>query len=46
MQIGEKRGRKEREIEVAKAMLADNVDVNTIAKFTGLCVDEIKKLQD
>ena len=49
IQIGEERGReegrKEREFEVAKAMLADKVDVNTIAKFTQLSIDEIKKLQ-
>ncbi|APR97849.1 Rpn family recombination-promoting nuclease/putative transposase [Wolbachia endosymbiont of Folsomia candida] len=41
IQIGEERGK----IEVAKSMLADNMDINTIAKFTGLSADEIKKLQ-
>jgi len=46
IQIGEEKGRKAREIEVAKAMLADRVDINTIAKFTGLTLDEIKQLQE
>jgi len=30
---------------VEKAMLAGSVDINTIAKFTELSADEIKKLQ-
>ncbi|NEV48991.1 transposase, partial [Wolbachia pipientis] len=33
---GKKIGKEEGKIEVAKAMLANNVDVNTIVKFTGL----------
>jgi predicted transposase/invertase (TIGR01784 family) len=44
IQIGEEKGRKAEKIEVAKAMLADRVDINTIAKFTGLTLDEIRKL--
>ncbi|MBV0900154.1 MAG: hypothetical protein KTV77_05625, partial [Wolbachia endosymbiont of Fragariocoptes setiger] len=47
-QIGEERGKAEGEkqakIEVAKAMLAENMEINTIAKFTGLSVREIEKL--
>ncbi|APR98601.1 Rpn family recombination-promoting nuclease/putative transposase [Wolbachia endosymbiont of Folsomia candida] len=46
IQIGEEKGRKAEKIEVAKTMLADNVEINTIAKFTGLSADEIKKLQE
>ncbi|WP_339046953.1 Rpn family recombination-promoting nuclease/putative transposase [Candidatus Mesenet endosymbiont of Phosphuga atrata] len=42
IQIGSLQGK----IEVAKTMLANNVDVNTIVKFTGLSLDEIKKLQE
>ena len=38
------KGRQEGKIEVAKAMLADNVDINTIVKFTGLSVSEIKMI--
>ncbi|MFP3026215.1 MAG: Rpn family recombination-promoting nuclease/putative transposase [Wolbachia sp.] len=41
---GREEGRKEREIEVAKAMLTNNVDVNTIVKFTGLSISEIEEL--
>ena len=43
---GKKIGKEEGEIEVAKAMLANNVDVNTIVKFTGLSMSEIKELQN
>jgi predicted transposase/invertase (TIGR01784 family) len=38
------KGREEGKIEVAKAMLADNVGVNTIVKFTGLSVSEIERI--
>ncbi|KDB19441.1 hypothetical protein wGmm_0064 [Wolbachia endosymbiont of Glossina morsitans morsitans] len=31
-------------MEIAKAMLANNVDVNTIVKFAGLSISEIEKL--
>ncbi|MDG7057502.1 MAG: hypothetical protein LKM43_05175, partial [Wolbachia endosymbiont of Penenirmus auritus] len=48
IQIGEERGIKigaeKGKIEVAKAMLADNVDVNTIVKFTGLSISEIERV--
>ncbi|MGL9762449.1 MAG: Rpn family recombination-promoting nuclease/putative transposase, partial [Wolbachia sp.] len=37
-------GKIEGKIEVAKAMLANNVDVNTIVKFTGLSISEIEEL--
>ncbi|WP_353284269.1 Rpn family recombination-promoting nuclease/putative transposase [Wolbachia endosymbiont (group A) of Lasioglossum fulvicorne] len=39
-------GRKEREIEVAKTMLVNSIDVNTIVKCTGLSMSEIKELQN
>ncbi|WP_353277788.1 hypothetical protein [Wolbachia endosymbiont (group A) of Agelastica alni] len=38
-------GKIEGKIEVAKTMLANNVDVDTIVKFTGLSISEIKELQ-
>ncbi|MDX5596135.1 MAG: hypothetical protein O7160_02105 [Wolbachia endosymbiont of Andrena labialis] len=41
---GKKIGKEEGKIEVAKAMLANNVDVNTIVKFTGLSISEIEEL--
>ncbi|GFQ96491.1 transposase [Trichonephila clavata] len=52
IKIGEEKGRKEgREkgriegkIEVAKTMLANNIDVNTIVKCTGLSISEIEEL--
>ncbi|NEV49662.1 Rpn family recombination-promoting nuclease/putative transposase [Wolbachia pipientis] len=42
--IGKEEGKIEGKIEVAKAMLANNVDVNTIVKFTGLSISEIEEL--
>ncbi|MDE5058189.1 Rpn family recombination-promoting nuclease/putative transposase [Wolbachia endosymbiont of Drosophila bocki] len=44
IQKGVEKGKIEGKIEVAKAMLANNVDVNTIVKFTGLSVSEIEEL--
>ena len=37
-------GKEEGKIEVAKAMLANNVDVNTLVKFTGLSIRELEEL--
>ncbi|WP_265025547.1 Rpn family recombination-promoting nuclease/putative transposase [Wolbachia endosymbiont of Rhagoletis indifferens] len=42
--IGKEEGKTEGKIEVVKAMLANNVDVNTIVKFTGLSISEIEEL--
>ncbi|WP_434732671.1 Rpn family recombination-promoting nuclease/putative transposase [Wolbachia endosymbiont of Zygogramma bicolorata] len=44
IQKGIEKGKIEGKIEVAKAMLANNVDVNTIVKFTGLSISEIEEL--
>ncbi|WP_353273992.1 Rpn family recombination-promoting nuclease/putative transposase [Wolbachia endosymbiont (group A) of Ennomos erosarius] len=44
--IGKEEGKIEGKIEVAKAMLANNVDVNTIVKFTGLSISEIEELSE
>ncbi|WP_434732273.1 Rpn family recombination-promoting nuclease/putative transposase [Wolbachia endosymbiont of Zygogramma bicolorata] len=41
---GMEKGIEKGKIEVAKAMLANNVDVNTIVKFTGLSISEIEEL--
>ncbi|MDG7053531.1 MAG: transposase, partial [Wolbachia endosymbiont of Alcedoecus sp.] len=46
MEKGMKKGREEGKIEVAKAILANNVDVETIAKFTSFSVSEIKELSE
>ena len=37
-------GRIEEKIEVAKKMLAENMDINLIIKITGLTKEEIEKL--
>lgn len=42
MEKGIKKGREEGKIEVAKAMLANNVDVDTIVKFTGFLLVRLK----
>ncbi|WP_425385787.1 Rpn family recombination-promoting nuclease/putative transposase [Wolbachia endosymbiont (group A) of Barypeithes pellucidus] len=44
IQKGIEKGKIEGKIEVAKAMLANNVDVDTIVKFTGLSISEIEEL--
>ncbi|WP_338406828.1 MULTISPECIES: Rpn family recombination-promoting nuclease/putative transposase [unclassified Wolbachia] len=41
---GIQKGIEKGKIEVAKAMLANNVDVNTIVKFTSLSISEIEEL--
>ncbi len=42
--IGHEKGRKEREIEVAKNLLKAGVSIDIIAQTTGLTVDEVKDL--
>ncbi|WCR59352.1 MAG: hypothetical protein PG978_000788 [Wolbachia endosymbiont of Ctenocephalides felis wCfeF] len=42
---GKIEGKKEREIEIAKAMLADGMNAATIAKLTGLSVGEVEELK-
>ena len=41
---GEASGRAEREIEMAKAMRADNKPIDEISKYTGLSAEEIERL--
>jgi hypothetical protein len=36
--------KKAENIEVARAVLADKIDIDTIAKFINLSINEIKKL--
>ena len=51
-EAGEKKGRKEgleegsttKAIEIAKSMLAENIDINIISKCTGLSIDEVNSL--
>ena len=42
---GRKSGIKERNIDIAKNMLKDNLDLNTISKYTGLTIKEIEALK-
>ncbi len=42
---GIEEGRKVREIEMAKAMLAEGMDVTTVTRLTGLSIEEIEKLK-
>ncbi|WP_353284232.1 Rpn family recombination-promoting nuclease/putative transposase [Wolbachia endosymbiont (group A) of Lasioglossum fulvicorne] len=44
LDLAEEKGIQKGKIEVAKAMLANNVDVNTIVKFTSLSISEIEEL--
>ena len=41
---GEAYGRAEREIEMARAMKGENIDIKTIIKVSGLSAEEIEKL--
>lgn len=46
LEEGMEKGREEGKIEVAKAMLANNVDVDTIVKFIGFSISEVKELNE
>jgi predicted transposase/invertase (TIGR01784 family) len=46
IQIGHEKGRKEREIEVAKNLLKAGVSVDIIAQTTGLLKAEIAQLKE
>ena len=43
---GQAEGENKKAIEIAKNLLAQNIDINIIATVTGLAVDEIIKLKD
>lgn len=42
---GEARGKAEEKIEIAKNLLSQNIDINTISKATGLPIDKINELK-
>ena len=44
-EIGKEIGEKKEKITIAKNMLQDNLDLNTIAKYTGMSIDELKALK-
>ena len=39
-------GKEEATITIAKNMLADNIDVETISKYTNLSIDEINRIKE
>ena len=41
---GQKDGKKNEKIEIAKKMKKDNIDIETIIKYTNLTKEEIEKL--
>ena len=41
---GKDEGEKNKQIEIAKSMLKDNVEIEVISKYTGLSIKEIEKL--
>ena len=41
---GENSGIQKNKIETARKMLEDNLDINVISKYTGLSIEEIKKM--
>ena len=43
--IGFRKGKAERDIEIAKNLLSQNIDINTISTATGLSIADIKKLK-
>jgi predicted transposase/invertase (TIGR01784 family) len=45
IQIGEARGKAEGKAEIAKNLLAQNIDINTISTATGLSIADIQKLK-
>jgi hypothetical protein len=42
---GVEKGRKERDIEIAKILLSENKSIDTIIKYTGLTSEEIEALR-
>ena len=45
MELGMKKGKNERSLEIAKTMLADGVDINLIMKYSGLTLEQLDKLK-
>jgi len=42
---GKAKGKAERNIEIAKNLLSQNIDINTISTSTGLSIADIQKLK-
>lgn len=45
IQIGEEKGRNEGKLEVARTMLQNGLDRNTVMKMTGLTADELEQIR-
>ena len=41
---GIEQGAAQRNLEIARAMLSDHVDIKTVAKYSGISEDELKKI--
>jgi len=39
-------GEKSKQVEIAKKMLEDNVDISSISKYSGLSIDDIDKIKE
>lgn len=46
IQKGKEKGAREKQIEIAKSMLKENMDIEIIIKITGLTKEEIEKLKE
>ena len=42
---GYEAGKNDERIEIVRKMLDDDVDINTISKYSGLSIEEIQKLK-
>ena len=45
-EIGILRGKEEKQLEIAKNMLKENIDISVISRVTGLDIETIQKLKD
>ncbi len=45
-EIGILRGKEEKQLEIAKNMLKENIDISVISRVAGLDIETIQKLKD
>ncbi len=46
IEVGKVEGAKEKQLEIAKGMLKDNIELKKISKYTQLSLEEIQRLQE
>ena len=46
IELAKEQGENRKSIEIAKKMLADNISIEKISKFTGVSIDELEKLKN